>query len=272
VALGLLTKKNREINKVVLLPIADIHKNPNQPRTFFDEQGIKELAASIDENGLLQPITVRRTGNNSYELIAGERRTLACKSLGYESIPGIVEEYTDEQSAVLALIENLQRQDLNYFEEALGIARLISELDLTQQQISEKLGKAQSTVANKLRLLKFPAEAQKKMLDCQLTERHARALLRLCDNSALTEAIEYIYVNNLNVGQTEVYVNRLLEITTEKKPPTKLFVMKDMRLFTNSINKAVSLLNSAGIPAVSQKWETADSVEYQISIPKGKFR
>lgn len=267
-AIGLLSKKNKEINKVVLVPLDEIHSNPNQPRRHFEEQGIRELAASIEENGLLQPVTLRKISQNNYELIAGERRTLAYKSLGEECIPAIVEEYSDGQSAVLALIENLQRRDLNYFEEALGIARLMNEQNLTQQQASEKLGKAQSTVANKLRLLKFSYSIQKLMLNKNLTERHARALLPLAGENGLSEVIEYVDEKKLNVEQTEEYVAGLIEAKNKKMSSGKRFIVKDMRLFTNSINKAVSMLNSAGIPAVSRRVETDLAIEYIINVPK----
>ena len=269
-ALGLLQKKVKEIKKVVLLPLDEIRSNPNQPRKAFNEQEIAELALSIRENGLLQPVTVRRLAQNSYELIAGERRRLAFKKIGEKNIPAIIEEIDEKQSAVFALIENLQRRDLNFFEEAAGIARLICELDMTQQQISERLGKAQSTVANKLRLLKFGQEMQTKMLKKDLTERHARALLSLAGDERLPGVIEYIHTCRLNVEQTEQYVQSLLEGKEENPRPQRIFVIKDMRIFVNSINKAVTMLNSAGIDAVSKKTENEDFIEFVINIPKSK--
>lgn len=270
-SIGLLPKKHREVNRVVLLPLSEIRRNPNQPRKCFDQEHLQELSRSIIANGLLQPITVRRIQSGEYELIAGERRTLAFRSLGREHIPAIIEEYTDQQSAVLALIENLQRKDLNYFEEAIGIARLMEHLNLTQHQVSVKLGKAQSTVANKLRLLRYPPEIQKRMLDAGLMERHARALLKLPDSDMLREAVDYIIENRYNVEQTEQYVEGLISRNGEKDR-TKVFVIKDMRIFQNSIHRAVDLLRQAGIDAQSKRIEKEDYLEFRIRVPKKPAR
>lgn len=260
-------KKNREINKVVLIPISQIKRGQGQPRVYFDPDALDELAQSIAVNGLLQPVTVRRTGPENYELIAGERRKMAYQSLGYESVPAIVEEYSDEQSIVLTLIENLQRKDLNYFEEANGISRLMSELDLNQQQISRKLGKAQSTVANKLRLLKYSAEIQNRIIEADLTERHARALLKLPDEERQREAIAAVEKDRLNVEQTEQLVNSMLKRISPRQA-TRIFVIKDMRMFMNSIQKAISTMNQAGIPVDTSRTEDDNYVEVRIKIPK----
>lgn len=266
-ALGILSKKNREINKVVLLPLAEIHPNPNQPRSHFDPEALEELSASIEANGLLQPITVRRRAAGGYELIAGERRTIAFRSIGREQIPAIVEEFSDHQSAVLTLIENLQRKDLNYFEEALGIQRLMEQMNLNQQQISERLGKAQSTVSNKLRLLRYNPSLQRKMLENGLTERHARALLRIKETDRLDQAVDRVIEREYNVEQTEQFVEQILN-KKESKERTRLFVIKDMKMFHNSIAKAVNLMNLAGIPIENQKKEDESYIEYTIRIPK----
>ena len=266
--IGLLQRRSdrSEINKVVLLPVGEIVPNRSQPRKHFDEQAIRELGHSIHTNGLLQPITVRRLPQGEYELVAGERRLIAFRSLGREKIPAIIEEYTDGQSAVFALIENLQRRDLHFFEEAEGIERLMQELGLTQVQASQQLGKAQSTLANKLRLLKYPVEIREKMRAAALTERHARALLSLPD-PADAEPIDYVINNKLNVEQTEKYVQRLLE--EQDRPKTmKTIIIKDMRIFLNSINKAVKMMQSAGINVSHQKQEHQNHVEVTIRIPK----
>lgn len=260
-------KKNKEINKVVLIPISQIKKSPAQPRVHFDTEALGELAQSIAANGLLQPVTVRKIGPESYELIAGERRTMAYRSLGYEAVPAIVEEYSDEQSIVLTLIENLQRKDLNYFEEANGIARLMQELHLNQQQISQKLGKAQSTVANKIRLLKYSPDMQRRILEANLTERHARALLKLTDEEQQREAITAIERDRLNVEQTEQMIDDAFKQTPPKQA-TKIFIIKDMRMFLNSIQKAISTMNQAGIPVDTSKTENEKFVEVHIKIPK----
>lgn len=262
----LLGKRNKEINKVVLIPLNQIICNPYQPRQHFDQEALQELSKSIIANGLLQPVTVRKLEDEKYELIAGERRTLAFRAIGKEHIPAIVEEFSDQQSAVLALIENLQRKDLNYFEEANGIAKLMQQLHLSQQQISSRLGKAQSTVANKLRLLRYSSELQQEMLVAGLTERHARALLKLSDDK-IQPAVQYIKDKELNVEETEEYVEQLL-LKKELKTRTRLFVVKDMRMFQNSINKAISLMSLAGIAIDSQKKESEEYIEYHIKIPK----
>ena len=248
------------------MPVEEIQPNRSQPRKYFDEQAIRELGHSIHTNGLLQPITVRRLSQGEYELIAGERRLIAFRSLGREKIPAIVEEYTDGQSAVFALIENLQRRDLHFFEEAEGIERLMRELSLTQVQASQQLGKAQSTLANKLRLLKYPTHIREKMRAAALSERHARALLSLPDQTDL-EPIDYVINNKLNVEQTEKYVVRLLE--EQNRPKTmKTIIIKDMRIFLNSINKAVKMMQSAGINVSHHKQEHQSHVELTIRIPK----
>lgn len=260
-------KKNKEINKVVLIPLAQIHKSPSQPRRHFDSEALNELAQSIKSSGLLQPVTVRKLSENYYELIAGERRTMAYQKLGYDVIPAIVEDYSDEQSIVLTLIENLQRKDLNCFEEAAGIERLMQELGLNQQQISQKLGKAQSTVANKLRLLKYSTETQQKMLEADFTERHARALLKLPDEETVSAAISTVVKEHLNVEQTEQLVHSIVKKIPAKQG-TRIFIIKDMRMFMNSIQKAVTTMNQAGIPVDTSKTENDNFVEVLIKIPK----
>ncbi len=259
-------KKQKEINKVVLIPLEQIKKSRGQPRGRFDNQSIQELAQSIQQNGLLQPVTVRKSEDGGYELIAGERRTLAFKQLGLEEIPAIVESYSDEQSIILTLIENLQRKDLNFFEEAAGIARLMQVLGFNQQQVSERLGKAQSTVANKLRLLAYPPDIREKMLEAGFTERHARALLKITDEELLKTAIELIEKDGLTVEQTEQLAQSLIK--KPQKHGTRVFILKDVRVFLNSIQKAVSTMNQAGIPVNTDKTENDDFVELRIRIPK----
>lgn len=260
-------KRNKEINRVVLIPLQQIKKSPSQPRTHFDMESLKELARSIEANGLLQPITVRKAVDGAYELIAGERRTMAFQNLDYDMIPAIIEDFSDEQSRVLTLIENLQRRDLNFFEEAIGIAGLMYELGINQQQVSERLGKAQSTVANKLRLLKYPPEIQRKMLEANFTERHARALLKLPDEEHINMAVDTIAKDRLNVEQTEQLVLAMLKRLGPKQG-SRIFVIKDMRMFMNSIQKAITTMNQAGIPVDTSKTENDSYVEVHIKIPK----
>ncbi|MCL2056216.1 MAG: ParB/RepB/Spo0J family partition protein [Oscillospiraceae bacterium] len=258
-------RKTKEVNKVLLLPLAQIRRNPNQPRCVFDEDSLQELADSISANGLLQPISVRET-EDGYELVAGERRTLAYRRLGEQYIPSIIVDYSDRESAVFALLENLQRKDLSYLEEAYGIARLMEENSLTQSEAARHLGKAQSTVANKLRLLKFPISIQRRLLDTGLTERHARALLPIGDEKVLDTAISHIHKNGLTVQQTEEYIAKLLQ--PKKARHTKLVIVKDVRIFQNTINKAVDLMNRAGLDIFSEQQVTDRYIEYIIKIPR----
>ena len=267
-ALGRIMKRNKEVNKVVLLPLDQIIRNPYQPRKFFDSDAIQELCESISVNGLLQPITVRELADGEeYELIAGERRMMAFQGLGRTHIPAIIEKYTDKQSAVLALVENLQRKDLHFFEEAQGIQRLMQELGQTQQQISEQLGMAQSTIANKLRLLRFPAKIQEEILRAGLTERHARALLKIQGEEQQYAVLAIIIAKGFNVEQTERYIEEVLQKAKPQKK-SRIFVVKDIRIFVNSINKAVSLMNQAGIPTETVKQETDGFLEFVIRVPK----
>lgn len=267
--MGMFTKQ-KTISRVLLLNIREISSNPYQPRSQFEPRALQELADSISQNGLLQPVTVREW-ENGYQLIAGERRLMACKMLGMEQIPAIVNRVDDEKSAVFALIENLQRKDLNYFEEAQGIQILMQTSGMSQQEVAKKLGKAQSTVANKLRLLFFGEDLRQKMLDNGLTERHARALLRLPNERLVNEAIQYIVAERLNVGESESYIESLLTAVPEKppsKPATRLFVVKDLRIFMNTITKAVSTMRLAGIEVDTSKEEDEEYIHYLVKIPK----
>lgn len=267
--MGMFTKQ-KTISRVLLLNIREISSNPYQPRSQFEPRALQELADSISQNGLLQPVTVREW-ENGYQLIAGERRLMACKMLGMEQIPAIVNRVDDEKSAVFALIENLQRKDLNYFEEAQGIQTLMQTSGMSQQEVAKKLGKAQSTVANKLRLLFFGEDLRQKMLDNGLTERHARALLRLPNERLVNEAIQHIVAERLNVGESESYIESLLTAVPEKppsKPATRLFVVKDLRIFMNTITKAVSTMRLAGIEVDTSKEEDEEYIHYLVKIPK----
>lgn len=261
--------KQRTINRVLLLDISQIESNPYQPRRQFDQKALRELADSIEQNGLLQPITVRQIEEGRFQLVAGERRLKACLLLEKKQIAAIVEHFDDERSATFALIENLQRKDLNYFEEAAGIQQLIQKHSMTQQQVAERLGKAQSTIANKLRLLTFSEELRQKMLECGLTERHVRALLKLPSEEVVKIALERIVKDRLNVGETEKYVDMLLAPEQhEKAKPTRLFVVKDMRIFMNTLSKAVSTMKLAGIEINTEKVEDDDYINYTMRIPK----
>lgn len=258
----------KEENKVRQLPIDKIKPNKMQPRVEFIEEKLESLAQSIKENGILQPLTVRRVAQSEFELISGERRLRASKLLGFTTVPCIVLSCDDKQSAVYALIENLQRSDLGFFEEAEGIKRLIDEMKITQEEAAIKLGKKQSTVANKLRILHLEPDERKLITESALTERHARALLRIKDKEKRLIAINKIIDKKLNVYQSECLINDILDKDESKIKPAKKFIVKDVRIFINTIDKAVKTMKTSGIDAVTEQRESGLYIEYTIKIPK----
>lgn len=261
-------KPVRQGKHILLISPDRIVPNPCQPRTRFDQDELLGLAESIFKNGILQPITVRRKEDGRFEIIAGERRYRASCMAGLTEIP-CIEVHADEQrSAVLALLENLQRSDLSFFEEAEGIARLIHEWGITQEEAASRLGKAQSTLANKLRLLKLTREQRMKILQNNLTERHARALLRLEDEMNREEALDIIIERSLNVAQTEAYIQSLLSPAPQRHEQKITPLIRDVRLFLNTINKALHTMRGSGIAAESLKTEGPEYIEYLIRIPK----
>lgn len=257
-------------NKISEIPIIKIRPNKAQPRKHFIEDELSALSQSIAENGILQPLTVRKVTNAEYELIAGERRLRASVMAGLRKVPCIVIKCSDKESAVYALLENLQRCDLGMFEEARGISRLIRRYGLTQEQAAVKLGKNQSTIANKLRLLRLTYEEQEWIVNAGLSERHARALLRISDEKIRREALSKIISENLNTQQAENLISLLLNSSPkpEKKQGTSKAVIKDVRIFVNTINKAIDTMRLAGIDAQSNKTDTDNFIEYTIKIPK----
>ena len=257
-------------NKISDIPIIKIRPNKAQPRKVFNEDDLNALSMSITENGILQPLTVRKVSATEYELIAGERRLRASVMAGLRKVPCIVIKCSEKESAVYALLENLQRSDLGMFEEARGVSRLIRRYGLTQQEAAVKLGKTQSTIANKLRLLRLTYEEQEWIENAGLSERHARALLKLGDEGARREALSKIISENLNVQQAENYINLLLNSNPkdEKKQGFSKAVIKDVRIFVNTINKAVDTMRLAGIDAQADKTDTENFIEYTIRIPK----
>lgn len=265
---ALLTKQ-KMINKVILIPEYKIKPNPYQPRKVFDEEKIEQLATSIAQYGLLQPITVLPMEDENYQLVAGERRLLACRRLKMQEVPAILTSMDEERSSALALVENIQRCDLNYFEEAMAIQKLMKMVGYTQQAVAKKLGKNQSTVANKLRLLQFSEEVREAILEAGLTERHARALLNLNEqgDELLLEAIRTISAKEMNVSQTEKYIAQL-QGKEEKPKEKRLFVVKDLRIFINTIDKALETMKLSGIQAQTQMQEEEDELVYTIRIPK----
>lgn len=257
-------------NKISDIPIIKIRPNKAQPRKVFNEEDLNALSQSIAENGILQPLTVRKVSATEYELIAGERRLRASVMAGLRKVPCIVIKCSEKESAVYALLENLQRSDLGIFEEARGVSRLIRRYGLTQQEAAVKLGKTQSTIANKLRLLRLTYEEQEWIENAGLSERHARALLKLGDEGARREALSKIISENLNVQQSENLINLMLNSSPKnnKKQGTSKAVIKDVRIFVNTINKAIDTMRLAGIDAQSDKTDTDNFIEYTIRIPK----
>lgn len=265
---GLSKVKNDE-QRVILIQIDRIRPNPHQPRTVFSDSELRQLSDSIRQNGILQPISVRQKGER-YELIAGERRLRAARLAGLREIPCIIMDISERNSAILALVENIQRQDLNFFDEAAAIEKLISYYGMTQEDAAIKLGKAQSTIANKLRLLRLNFTEREYILKNNLTERHARALLKLANVEDRREILEKIVRYHLNVERTEQMIDEKLGKIREKESFRKRSVLfRDVRLFINTIQRAVETMQSAGIPASSQKMQFDDYIEYRIRIPLG---
>ena len=258
------------VNNVVSLPVNQIEPNPQQPRAFFDDYALTQLAVSIQQNGILQPLTVRKT-ERGYQLIAGERRLRAAKLVNLDYVPCIVLEKEDKDSAIMAILENIQRADLNFMEEALAIKRLIEHYGLTQEEAASRLGIAQSTVANKLRLLRLTDEDKVNILKFGLNERQARAVIRLPEAMRGT-AIKEIYIKQMNSTQTDRYVEQLLKAVDEQMRPKPKIIcrtapMNTVGLYINSLNKTVEAMKNAGIVCAAQKRKTEDCIEYTVKIP-----
>ena len=256
-----------ESGRVLYLPLGSIRPNPAQPRRIFDPAGLQELADSIRQYGILQPLTVRRK-ENGYELIAGERRLRAAGMDGLTQAPCVVAAVDEEASGMLALVENLQRQDLDFIEEAEGLARLMKTWGLSQEQAARKVGKSQSAVANKLRLLKLPPEVLAALRSHGLGERHARALLKLHDAQTQLRVVEQIAQGGWTVARTEAYIDTLTQPPAPPKRTMSGFCLRDMRVFFNSVNHQLDLIRSAGVDAQSQRQETEREIVLTIRIPK----
>ena len=250
-----------ETGRVVFLPARPIRPNPAQPRKIFKEEALAELADSIHRHGILQPLSVRRVGNG-YELIAGERRLRAAQMAGLTEIPCIVMTMDDKESGMAAMVENLQRQDLDFIEEAQGIARLMELCNLSQDQAARILGKSQSAIANKLRLLKHSPQVLAALRQHGLTERHGRALLKLQTEPEKMAAIAVISRLNMSVARTEAYIEELLQ----KKKDTPVRV--NLGAFFNNLNQSLQRIQLSGIQAVSERKETDSQIVLTITIPK----
>lgn len=254
---------DRPERKVLWLPAAEIRPNPMQPRRTFEETGLRELAESIRRHGILQPLTVRRTAAG-WELVAGERRLRACKMAKMQTIPAILCDYADEKTAAMGLLENLQREDLNPFEQAQGLRDVMVLWDCTQAEAAKRLGMAQPTLANKLRLLQLTQDQRQFVLDNGLTERHARAVLRLPENRR-SEALITIAKRKMNARATDLYIEQLLNEAAPGRH--RISMVKDVRIFVNTIDHAIRLMTDNGVPATAHREERDGYIEYTVRIP-----
>ena len=269
-----LRMREREVARI---PIDAIRPNPYQPRRVFSQDALEELCASIKQYGLLQPISVRKLGSDSFELIAGERRLRACRMAGMKFIDAIIFSTYEQDSAVIAMMENLQRENLHYMEEAEGYQNLIRDHGLSQDELARRLGKNQSTIANKMRILKLPMAVKRMLLQYSLTERHARALLRLHDEEMQMHVIQIIVQQNLNVKATEDLVERTIsrmygiekeEEEQSRTRPSKISgFVRDTRLFVNSLRTVVQQMADAGLNPKLESRDKEEGMEIKIWIP-----
>lgn len=259
-----------ETTRVTMLSPEVISPNPDQPRRYFDPDGLRELAESIRVHGILQPLSVRRKGGGRYELIAGERRLRAAILCGLEQVPCLVLEVSRESSCLLSLIENLQRRDLDFWEEAKALERLISVYGLSQEEAAAKVGKSPSAVANKLRLLRLPQEALALLRKHGFTERHARALLRLPDPQAQRAGAELVVKEGWTVARTEQYVEEVLRSQVQRKKARPPLLIRDVRFFLNSLDHSLAVMRSAGVAAQCHRQEEGEDLLLTIRIPRAR--
>lgn len=254
-------------DEVKQIPVQDIIPSPYQPRTIFDEDRIGELLQTIKTHGVIQPIVVRMR-NGGYEIIAGERRWRAVKKLGLETIPAIIRDFNDAQAASIALIENLQREGLTAIEEAVAYQKLMELHQLTQESLAQRLGKSQSTIANKIRLLQLPEPVKQALMDRKITERHARALLSLDNEEWQMKVLAEVIEKELNVKQTEARIHFYKEVVGKPKKKKRISFSKDVRLALNTIRQSVDMISSSGMNVKTDERDFDDHYEITISIPK----
>lgn len=254
-------KTYMETGRVVFLPARSIRPNPAQPRKIFRQDALTELSDSIRQHGILQPLSVRRA-ENGYELIAGERRLRAAQMAGLTDIPCIIMQMDDRESSTAAMVENLQRQDLDFVEEAMGISQLLTHYRMSQEQVARLLGKSQSSIANKLRILRHSTDVLNALREGNLTERHARALLKLGSDPEKLGAIAEIVRQGMSVARTEKYIELLL--SKKQEQPARA----NVGAFLNSLTQSLQKIQSSGIPAISERRETDSQIVLTITIPK----
>ncbi|WIL47557.1 nucleoid occlusion protein [Bacillus bombysepticus] len=268
-------ESHEEIDKKVYeeiqeISIVNITPNRYQPRTVFDDARIDELALTIRTHGLIQPIVVRQYEDDKYEIIAGERRFRAATKLGWEKVPAIIKNLNDTETASVALIENLQREELTAIEEAVAYQKLIELHNLTQEALAQRLGKGQSTIANKLRLLKLPEEIKSALLEKSITERHARALIPLKNEELQLKVLQEIVEKQLNVKQTEERIAKLLEEAKPKRKAKQKAVSRDTRIAMNTIRQSLQMVTESGLNVNSEEEEFDEYYQITIKIPKKK--
>ncbi len=261
-------QKVKSTAEIYNIPQTMIVPNPNQPRKRFDYDELENLAQSIRENGILQPITVRKREDKKYELVSGERRLRAARLVGMVKIPSIVINIDDKNSAMFSIIENLQRQSLDFFEEAEAIEKLVGEYAMSREEVAQKLGLAPSTVSNKLRILRLPEEMRFELARSGLTESHARALLMLEDDNQRARALSIIVDRHLNVAESERMINQMINRNNSSRNPLR--GIRDVRLFINTLNHAVDTIRRAGVEADAARSETEEYIEYVVRIPKSE--
>lgn len=263
-----LFRTNAKKQEFKWLPVGSIARNPNQPRKIFEEAALRELSDSIARFGVITPLTVRQVAGG-YELIAGERRLRASQMAGLTAVPCYIIAAEEEDSSLMALVENLQRRDLDFFEEALGLLRLTELYGMTQQQAAEQIGRTQSAVANKLRLLRLGPETIATVREFKLTERHARALLRIPEEDKQLKAAQEIARRAMNVEQAEAYIERMLsEHPPREQGQTRRFVARDVRLFLNTVTRAVTTMQQSGFGARLERKNEDDVMVLTIRIPQ----
>jgi len=260
-----LFKRSPPAQQVLALPVGSIRANPYQPRKVFDPDDLQALARSIAQVGVLQPLTVRRAASG-WELVAGERRLRAAMMAGLATVPCLEVSVDEETSTLMALVENIQRRDLDFWEEALALRQLIDLCHLSQDEAAARVGKSQSAVANKLRLLRLPEDVLEELRRCGMTERHARALLRLDTPELQRKAVQYICLHHCTVAQSEEYIERLQRPRPRRAKP--IYRTKDVRLFLNTIQRGLHIMNSAGVDASVGQQETENEILLTIHIPK----
>lgn len=256
------------MSKFIEIELNQIIANPYQPRTNFDKDALTELSQSILENGLIQPIVVRPSINGKYEIVAGERRFKAANMAGFQKIPCIVQEYSDLQSAQVALIENIQRENLSPIEEAEAFHTLIEMTGMTQQELAIKLGKTQSTIANKLRLLKLPETVKEALKERKMTERHARAMLSITDQQVIDEITKKVIENKMTVSETEKEVKE--QIKANKKTQKVMVLTQSVRIALNTIKQAVNMIRMSNIDIDMAEEDQDDVYVITLKVAKNK--